>query len=223
MRLWSKRTEPKFAQVPATGNSILGFFSQESTTLPSVVGGIRRVHWGTVGSRRWNEEPGCLFALWPEPVDHDTCFRAAGFEFFGDLDETWDADFEGVLRGLVVALASNGNVAVTGDPPVWHRSLLDRFLRRPVPELSLPEHLALVATDDQFAPCRVDFGSPTSAAVFVSDGHPIVWIWLSDAVASTWQNLLKAIVSGRNVVETTLNWALLLPSALRDSADAASF
>lgn len=173
---------------------------------------IERIHWGTVGSRLWREQPGSLFALWPEPIDYDACFKQAGFECFLDSDEAWDKDFDSILNRVLAALSTHGVVTVVGDPPLWHQALVDRLLRRPGPELSLPEQLALVATDDQFAPCHVEFGSPPCAAIFVADGHPIVWIWLHETVVPTWAKTLVAISSGRDVVETTLQWEHLLPT-----------
>jgi hypothetical protein len=40
---------------------------------------IERIHWGLVGARSHGDEPGALFAIWPEPVDHDACFEEAEF------------------------------------------------------------------------------------------------------------------------------------------------
>jgi hypothetical protein len=180
---------------------------------------IESIHWGSIGVRCCHGEPGSLFALWPGPVDHDLCFESAGFDRFADSDEAWDADFESILQGVLATLGSYGNPVVTGDRPVWKQSLVARLLRERAPELGLPEQLALVSRDDQFGPCRLDFGLPVRAAIYVSDGHPIVWIWLHQTVASAWQSDLRTFAGGRNAIETTLRWDHLLPTSLPFLAD----
>ena len=180
---------------------------------------IERIHWGRIGIHRFHSERGILFGLWPEPIDSDACFEKAGFERFADSDETWDIDFEGVLQSVLTTLASHGNPSVTGDRPVWRQSLVARLLRKQVPELRVAEHLALVSHDDQFAPCRVDFGTPVRAVAFVSDGHPIVWIWLDQTAATAWPEHLKAFACDRDILETILRWEHLLPASLPFSAE----
>jgi hypothetical protein len=174
---------------------------------------IERIHWGRIGVRCFLDEPGDLFAVWPEPVDADGCFEEAGFNGFADSDESWDAEFETILQGVLATFQAHGSPIVTGDPPVL--SLLDRLdallFRKRVPELRLSQWLALVTSNDNFTPCRVDFGAPVRASVFVSDGHPIVWIWLHESVSSVWQDHLNTLAAGRNIIETTLRWDRLLP------------
>lgn len=185
-----------------------------------VVPAIERIHWGHVGIRYCSDEPGSLFAVWPEPVDRDVCFEKAGFDRFADSDQTWDADLESVLQGVLTTLGKYGEPVVNGDPPAWRQSLKDRVLGKRAPDLRLSEQVALVAHDDQFAPCRVDFGLPIRAAIFVSDGHPIVWIWLHHDVAPAWQDHLKALADARDVTATTLHWNHLLPASLPFSVGA---
>jgi hypothetical protein len=179
---------------------------------------IERLHWDNLGLRvrrgGAGDEPGTLFALWPEPVDHDACLAAAGFARFADSDDAWDADLEGVLAAVIAALGAYGAVTVSGEPPPRRRSRRGRPDSRPAAELSPARRLALVAGDDQLAPCLVELGAPVRAFAFVSDGHPIVWIWLHAAVARDWPGHLAAFASGREVCETRLAWAHLVPAAL---------
>jgi len=71
-----------------------------------------------------------------------------------------------------------------------------------------------VARDDQFTPCHVDFGAPMRASLHASDGHPILWIWLHEAVAGDWPDHLNTVARGRRVIETTLRWDVLRPGSL---------
>ena len=174
---------------------------------------IEAIHWGDVGDRGYRGDRGRLFALWPAPVNHDVCFRNAGFDRFADTDDAWDADFAIVIQDLLAALRAHGSPVVTGEP-IFRRRLIDRLLGKRVPTLALHEQLALVARDDQWLPCHVDFGEPVRAVVCVSDGHPILWIWLHQDLANAWQDHLHAIARGGTLIETTLRWEVLLPESL---------
>jgi len=81
-------------------------------------------------------------------------------------------------------------------------------------KLGLSEQVALVAGTDQVAPCQVDFGAPMRASLHVSDGHPILWIWLHEAVAGDWPDHLNTVACGTRVIETTLQWEVVLPGSL---------
>ncbi len=175
---------------------------------------IRCIHWGPVGRRSYGDEPGALFAVWPEPVNADACFTAAGFERFDDPDDAWDAEFVSLLQRVVETFGQYGSPRIIGQRPVWKRSLKDRLLGRPTPEPALHEHLALVAGNDQLDPVRVEFSAPVRAAIFVSDGHPIVWSWLHASIIAAWQEHLLRICEDRPRAETSLTWEHLLPQRL---------
>ncbi|HEY6175909.1 MAG TPA: hypothetical protein VIX73_15755 [Kofleriaceae bacterium] len=177
---------------------------------------IESIHWGDVGDRSYHGDLGRLMALWPDPVDHDACLERAGFERFADTDAPWDADFAIIIQDVLDALGTYGSPVVTAEPIV-QRPLIDRLLRKPLPRLRLSEQIALVAHDDQFGACTVAFGSPIRAVVHVSDGHPILWMWLHHDVANAWQDHLNAVVRGRNLIKTTLRWDVLLPEWLFSS------
>lgn len=59
-----------------------------------------QVHWSLVCQ---NEAGGLvprdcrLLAIWPAPVNHDVCFKEAGFSLFGDNDADWDQAAERLL------------------------------------------------------------------------------------------------------------------------------
>lgn len=67
-------------------------------------------------ARRYASEGSMLFALWPSPVNHDVCFREAGFTDFADGDETWDAHADGVLTRLLAELSSYGPPHLVSKP-----------------------------------------------------------------------------------------------------------
>jgi len=178
------------------------------------VAGIERIRWGSVGPYRLDQASGWLFALWPEPINHDACFKAAGVEQFGDPDPLWDSDLQSLNERVVSTLSGHGDPrVVSGDQPV-KASFLARLLERERRALDPSEHLALVMHDDQFRPCRVDFGPTPRDAALASDGHAIVWIWLHESVAETWQQVLQELAAYRDVGPKTLKWDCLLPESL---------
>lgn len=164
---------------------------------------IERLHWGHVGRREWRGARGELFALWPEPVDHDVCFRDAGFTAFADTDESWDVDFSALIERLLGRFARYGASTVRGEAPRQTGDASSPILR-----------LVVAAENDGFPPCFVSFGSPLRAVVMTSAGHPILWVWLEERVASDWSEHLAALGRDHEVVETALRWEVLLPRNL---------
>jgi hypothetical protein len=171
---------------------------------------ITRIHWGSVGCCRWHDQIGRLFAVWPEPVDHDACFQAAGFGRFDDTGASWDSEFRRILDGALGTLASYGAPDLGGPEAAGSASLLDRLLRRTRPAPSLRERVEIAATDDNL-PCWLEHGAPPRALLLVSDGHPILWIWLATEVADDWPRHLAALAAPTETVETTLTWEHLVP------------
>ena len=175
--------------------------------------GIDFIHWGDLGVRNRHGEPGRLLALWPAPLDHDACFEQAGFDSFADTDAAWDADFAILIEDMLAILGTYGSPVVTGEP-IARRPFIGRLVRKRAAKFPLSEQLSLVAHDDQFAPCHMEFGTPVQAAVHVSDGHPILWLWLNQGVASGWPGHLNSVARGRKLIETALRWSFLLPASL---------
>jgi hypothetical protein len=160
--------------------------------------GIRAFHWACLGARTWRTE-GQLFAVWPDPVNADECFRAAGFTSF-DQGDRWDDDYERFVAAVVASLGRHGEAVIHGGVSAS-------------PAMSPLEQLLWAVHDDN-APCRLEFGSPARAFVQAADGHEILWIWLDDRVASTWSTWLRPLVGETRLVETQLEWARLLPREL---------
>lgn len=171
---------------------------------------IVRVHVASLGARL--PPSGQLFALWPEPVNHDACFEAAGFAAFGDPDAEWDAQFEAMIDAVLGHLSALGPPSYNDPERITPtRSLVSRLLRRPAPAAPTPSQaLVLAAENDQVGPIRVELGQPPAARVIASDGHPILWIWLRDDVAGMWPELCRVAAAGRPIATTELDWTRLV-------------
>ena len=160
---------------------------------------VEKINWGQVGPARpaWADASGQLWAIWPSPVDHDACFAAAGFNEMADTDAAWDDDFSELLERLLTALKTFGEPRlVEGEYPCQGRRV----------STSLREALFAAATNDHFPPCIVSFGEPAQASVRTSDGHPILWLWTSEALGI--DRLLTA-AAGLPVREAALQWDAL--------------
>jgi hypothetical protein len=167
---------------------------------------IRCLHWGRVGDEPDCGTTGTLFALWPEPVGHDACFQAAGFRAFEDSDAQWDAEFDRVAERLVAELTAAAGAPVDAAPAMARAGRWPVVSER---RLDPVEHLAAAAKDDQWPPCRLEFGSPVAAVITTRDGHPMFWIWLALDLAALWRESLRRVASQRLAVETSLRWSCL--------------
>ena len=89
-----------------------------------------------------------LLAIWPAPVNHDVCFKEAGFSLFGDNDADWDQAAERLLARVVGILSRHGAPKLVSKPL---RDNLPWYLRpfRAARELPLIEQALL--------PMRLDF------------------------------------------------------------------
>jgi hypothetical protein len=161
--------------------------------------GISRLNWGELNEARppWSPTAGHLYAIWPSPVDHDVCFEAAGFTEFGDSDDAWHRDFADLVARALNSLAH------LGDPVLREGHTVDREGRR----VSFRDALIVAATDDNFPPCVVGFGDPPKASVRTSDGHAILWTWVSENVEL--DAFLDRLAEGREVVNRTMKWEKL--------------
>src|SRR5262245_45668258 len=181
--------------------------------------GIKAVCWSDVPvdlTSWWADHAGARIAIWPAPVDGDACFEAAGFTEFADTDERWDRDLRGITERLVGAMSELGSPRIrSADEPVWHpRNLAERMAalfrgleHRP----TLLDTIACSITNDNFAPCVVDFGEQPVATLCTSDGHSIWWVWLSASAAAQVPELLTRIAAGLPVVEQHVKVAVLVP------------
>jgi len=164
---------------------------------------IARLHWGCVASEAIGT-PGTWFALWPEPVDHDLCFAAAGFDAFADSDEAWGTDFERLAERLLVTLTE-----IAGPPAETVPAM--RVRRWPVAgkQPTPLAYLTLAAMDDQWPACRLELGSPVRGVIATGNGHPIFWIWLAAELAARWHEYLHRVAARLPVSETALRWSHL--------------
>jgi hypothetical protein len=130
---------------------------------------IRHLNWDEVAHAQplWRPRGWRLLALWPSPIDHDTCFAGAGFSDFEDSDDAWHARFSELVADVVRERAHHGEPRlVEGEQP-------RKKGRQTEP---LRDALLAAASDDNFPACVVEFGSPRRALVRTSDGHPMLWI-----------------------------------------------
>ncbi|HSB71804.1 MAG TPA: hypothetical protein VLT62_20940 [Candidatus Methylomirabilis sp.] len=158
------------------------------------------MNWGEVdeGRPHWSLPSGRLYAIWPSPVDQDLCFDAAGFADFGDSDAVWHRDFADLVARVLESLAQLGTAILReGEYPV------DRGCTR----VSCRDALIAAATDDNFPPCVVGFGDPLKASVRTSDGHALLWTWLSEGVSM--DAVVTRLASDHETKHMTMQWEKL--------------
>ena len=161
---------------------------------------IRRVNWGEITKSRpsWSPELWRVWAIWPSPVDHDLCFKAAGFDDFADTDEAWNSEFATFVGGMLGQLETAGRPKLaSGEYPVDQGRVRQ----------SLADALVAASRDDNFRPCTVTFGEPARALIRTSDGHPLLWIALAEGDAA---KMVAAAAGNRDVREQNLDWEKLL-------------
>jgi hypothetical protein len=159
---------------------------------------IRAVNCAELSSEAlsWCPEGWRLWALWPSPVDHDSCFEQAGFDDFADSDDEWNSGFALLVEDVVRVLGRLGVARLAeGEYP------------RGRPRETLGDALVAAARDDNFAPCVVVFGEPAQGLVRTSDGHPILWMALANGGAEEARHAIGA----RYALQTrSLKWDKLL-------------
>ena len=133
------------------------------------------LNWDEVALARpaWQPRGWRLFALWPSPVDHDTCFAEAGFSDFEDSNDAWHASLCELIADVLRSLACYGAPRLAEG---------ERPLPKGRPGNALQDALLAAASDDNFPACVVEFGSPAHAFVRTSNGHPLLWIASSSDV-----------------------------------------
>ena len=152
---------------------------------------------------------GRVLAVWPAPVNADSCFEAAGFTDFDDHDDAWDDAAVALLGRAVEQLSLFGAPALRSPPlldtPPWHRRLLGAA---PVPRPLLTQ-LELPMRWDSLPPCVVVFGDQ-GAALRTGEGHVLLWLSLPRDVEPA--GFVAALAGGHPVTRTVLRWTALLPS-----------
>jgi hypothetical protein len=162
---------------------------------------LRHLNWDEVVRVHplWRPEGWRLWALWPSPVDHDLCFGQAGFSDFDDNDDAWHTAFAELINDLLAALHAYGRPLLNAGSEYP----IERGRRRE----TLQEALLAAASDDNFRPCTVSFGSPPRALVRTSDGHPILWIALE---TGAFDQLLALADHYGGAHKLELDWSKLL-------------
>jgi len=180
---------------------------------------INKIHWDQIDPALsvFGIDSGfAVFAIWPEPVDHDACLREAGFSAFADIGVD-DPGFHSMAERLWNALAAFGAPRrKSGDAAgrsfdLWESLLTTLGLRPRAREASLLDCLVIPAENDQFPPRVIDFGNPSQATVVTSDGHPIFWLGLSPASKGNRDEIVRAMGDGRPCEQTKLDWKKLAP------------
>ncbi len=170
------------------------------------------VHWSTVppDAGQGPASPGCrLLAIWPAPVNHDACFKEAGFTLFDDNGEAWEQSAEELLQGLLAALSRWGEARLASkplrdDPPWYLRPFRDGQ------ELPLVQQALWPMLSDSLPSFRAQFGR-SGAALQTGDGHFLLWVSLPETGPDAFE-FVHGLAGPWPVVETRLRWAALLPA-----------
>jgi hypothetical protein len=162
------------------------------------------IHWSPVPGAA---NGGTLFALWPSPVSPDVCFREAGFTDFGDGDESWDANADGLLTRLLEALSSYGAPRLMSEPAerqqAWYRRL---FTKAEV--FDLRQQIELSIQWDELPDCIVSFGE-SGVSLRAGSGHHIFWITLPNSEAASFSSLVGRVAASHPTARTELRWECL--------------
>jgi hypothetical protein len=163
------------------------------------------VHWSPVPGALEGEE---LFALWPSPMNDDVCFREAGFKDFGDGDESWDTDADGLLTRLLEVLSSYGPPRIITEPTARHQSLCRRLFTK-AEVFDLRQQIELPMQWDELPDCIVSFGE-SGVSVRTGSGHYIFWITLPHSDAASFPRLAARVARQHSLVRTELRWERLV-------------
>ncbi len=163
------------------------------------------IHWSQVPGPA---DRGALFALWPSPVNPDVCFREAGFTDFGDGDESWDADADGLLTRLLEVLSSYGAPCLISRPAerqkTWYRRL---FTKAEV--FDLRQQIELPIESDEVPDCIVSFGE-SRVSLRTGSGHHIFWITLPHLESASFPSLVGRVAASHPTARTELRWECLM-------------
>lgn len=154
---------------------------------------IYQINWDIVGSN---------LAIWPSPMDHDECFRKAGFKEFADSDDEWDRDFETLLE-RIVSLAQAYGPSKVKQFKGSRRTLIQ----------SAHEVLQAARLDDDLGASVVEFGDPPNLTLITADQHPIIWVTPCSNLESP-KALVETLARGLTTMRHPLKWRYLLPDSI---------
>jgi len=186
-----------------------------SHAMAATVPAAFEVHWSTVppDAGQGLASPACrLLAIWPAPVNHDTCFKEAGFTLFDDNGEAWHQAAEELLQRLIAALSRWGEARLASKPlredPPWY---LRPF--RGGQELPLAQQALWPMLSDSLPSFRARFGQG-GAALQAGNGHFLFWVSLPETGPDA-SGFVRGVAGSWPVVETGLRWSVLLPAPVR--------
>jgi hypothetical protein len=169
------------------------------------------IHWSPVPTPRAtsNLPSGFrLLALWPSPVNHDACFRDAGFTEFADNDADWSIRADALLDRLLAELARHGEPRLVSEPIRGAQPWLLRPFRRS-PVVDLQRQITLPIQWDSLPDCVVAFGGQ-GATLRAGNGHHLFWLTLPAGEALDDQDLMRRIAGDEPCFQTSLRWEFLL-------------
>ena len=171
------------------------------------------VHWSPVSR---DSDGATLFALWPAPVNHDVCFRNTGFTDFGDANEAWDADAEGLLNRLLKEMSTYGEPRLASAAMVQARSWFRSLFRKPT-ALSLLDQITLPIQWDHLPDCVVEFGE-SGVSLRTGRGHHIFWIRIPSESNGAFHVLVQKVAGFHPLFQTELRWEALASQDRRNHA-----
>jgi hypothetical protein len=182
---------------------------------------INAICWGDVPPNLapgWVHPTGKLIAVWPSPLNADTCFEKARFTEFIDFDETtWDDEWKRIVERLIDSLGRFGTAQLqnTMDFYVprgnnWLDWLGPWFNRTEAIDLPIAERVLLSTQDDRFAESVVRFGESPAVTLRTSFGHPLIWIAAAPQIVLSGEVLAREISAGRPLFRHELIWKHLL-------------
>jgi hypothetical protein len=182
--------------------------------------GIEAICWDEIPAEHFQASPagsGLVAALWPSPVDADACFAQDGFAHFADCDEQWDREWRRVVQQVVDALTRFGAPHLPNGKDMFRyrmRGWWDQLLpwNPPLEAVKLPlvDRVILSAEDDRLPHAIVHFGEPPAATLRACNGHPLLWISGTPALAIPTEDLAREVSNGRPIVRHPLRWNRLL-------------
>lgn len=186
---------------------------------------IRELGTATLGWCWMGVRVGVLHVLLPLPLPHDGALAAAGLREFAGIDARWEHEFERLVERLVHAIEARapGPFEVlaprTSARPHWVERLVHFVSFRPTfdplhPARQGPAAALLAAArapGQRFAALR-----SADADVHARDGRPLLWVWLSNDLAPSWDALVVAAAGNLPTKSLTLSIDALAPHSRRE-------
>jgi len=158
---------------------------------------IHRLHWDLIEDSG-SESVDLL--IWPGPINHDLCFKTAGFTDFLDPDAQWDRDFEELTGRLVDKLLEFGDAE--HERPALRQKLLSVLGRTSTLKRSDLIKEIIDRTMYSYLPNKIVFGD---VSLEVDNEHPLFVLTLPDSTSVA--KIVDFVASNVPQSRTTLDWA----------------